>query len=367
MITTESLPDSRLARVLLDLSKMPLDIRYGPMMLQHVAELFDADVTTASVWYPATGRAERLVHSATKEPDAETVWANPWLEDYQRILRSEPVDKLLYFKHDDAVINQLKSVTDANLIVTRSQLNDEAESYFSIYRMPGRPHFRRPDVTLFRTLQPFVRNAIRLHQEMLRASLIRNAADNSRMLNLSDSMIIMHDGGIRWAGSHVREVFQHCRLFSFQNGVIELSSPHRRTEFFDCINRVSASNADQTAVRMEVPARGDSPAMTLTFFPHCVENDERFDPAPERGALIMVQVDERSETLALVRRNAAPFGFTRAEAAVLESLCLGESISQMAERTQRSRETIRSLLKRVFKKAGVNRQSELVASMLREA
>lgn len=59
------------------------------------------------------------------------------------------------------------------------------------------------------------------------------------------------------------------------------------------------------------------------------------------------------------------FGFTDAEAQVASQLLKGMSLSDIAESTSRSRETVKSHLKSLFKKTGTRRQAELVSLLSR--
>ena len=61
-----------------------------------------------------------------------------------------------------------------------------------------------------------------------------------------------------------------------------------------------------------------------------------------------------------VPRLGGQFGLTRAEIKIMQGLLHGSSITDIAIESNRSRETIRSQLKSVFAKTGVNSQSELL-------
>jgi len=86
-----------------------------------------------------------------------------------------------------------------------------------------------------------------------------------------------------------------------------------------------------------------------------------------RPAAMVIVFDPEAEPSATLERCYELFGFTRAEAEVALGVMQGRSIEQIAAAMGNSVATVRNLLKRVFQKAGVNRQNELTRLMLHSA
>ena len=365
MIRNTLLVDPLVNRILLDLTKMPLDLRYGEVIMDNLCELFDADVAVLGSYDARTDRRQDFSHFHSRTDENDTSWVHR--AHFRQMIADAPIDKLLYFQLDAGGVKSLPSVTGANKLLVKYSISEHYYGALSVQRAPGRPHFRRPDVSMIRTLLPFFRQSAKVHQALSEASETRLAFDDPQLTDFKNSMLIKTDGRVTWAGANLRAAFSKCPLFSLENDMISISSPHWHEAFWDCVTVVAQEQFPDAVERLDIPATDKSHAMTLTFLSHRPEIDSRLHKYRDLGAYITVTFKDDAKTEALVRENAAPFRLTRSEMDILVALCLGESIAQIAERTDRSRETIRSLLKRVFKKTNVNRQSELVGMMLRES
>jgi DNA-binding CsgD family transcriptional regulator len=78
-----------------------------------------------------------------------------------------------------------------------------------------------------------------------------------------------------------------------------------------------------------------------------------------QAALILVD-PEMDDTVSSASLRSA-FGFTAAESRLANRLALGESLNDICDEFQISKETGRTQVKTIFKKTGVHRQAELVA------
>ena len=84
----------------------------------------------------------------------------------------------------------------------------------------------------------------------------------------------------------------------------------------------------------------------------------------KKPAAMLIIFDPESPIEVAQDRCMSLFGFTRAEAQVAMGIVQGRSVEQLAAEQHRHVSTTRNLLKRVFQKAGVSRQGELVSLML---
>ena len=83
-----------------------------------------------------------------------------------------------------------------------------------------------------------------------------------------------------------------------------------------------------------------------------------------KPAAMLIAFDPDARAAVSLQRCCELFGFTRAEAQVAIGIMQGQSIEQLSCDHRRRDTTTRNLLKRVFHKAGVNRQHELTFLML---
>lgn len=83
-----------------------------------------------------------------------------------------------------------------------------------------------------------------------------------------------------------------------------------------------------------------------------------------KPAAMLVAFDPDLRATVSLDRCCELFGFTRAEAQIAIGIMYGQSIEQLSRDYGRRETTTRNLLKRVFHKAGVNRQHELTFMLL---
>ena len=113
------------------------------------------------------------------------------------------------------------------------------------------------------------------------------------------------------------------------------------------------------AIRQQAAALGLDLSLTSSFA--CSVDVIPLGPS-ESCALLVVR---RREPRKLVDARER-FRFTRAEQQVADRLARGLTVPQIAKQLEISIETVRCHLKQAFVKAGVHRQAELVAALLRD-
>jgi DNA-binding CsgD family transcriptional regulator len=86
--------------------------------------------------------------------------------------------------------------------------------------------------------------------------------------------------------------------------------------------------------------------------------------AQQRGGAMMTIYDPQVRQLPSAALIAEYFSLTKAEALLCEGLCSGLSLKDIAESRHKSEATLRSYLKQVFLKTGLNRQGQLVSHIL---
>jgi DNA-binding CsgD family transcriptional regulator len=79
-----------------------------------------------------------------------------------------------------------------------------------------------------------------------------------------------------------------------------------------------------------------------------------------RPAVAIIIEKPAAAAIADMPQLAGKFGLTKAEVKIMRGLLHGSTIADLAVESNRSRETIRSQLKSVFSKTGVNSQTELL-------
>lgn len=109
---------------------------------------------------------------------------------------------------------------------------------------------------------------------------------------------------------------------------------------------------------LRVMAGPDGAALSVVALP--VRRDGMMTWGGANAAVLLCIIDRGAEASASAARLTALFGLTPAEAMLATKLCGGQDVREIADATQRSVNTVRSLLTRLMAKTDTNRQSELV-------
>ena len=92
--------------------------------------------------------------------------------------------------------------------------------------------------------------------------------------------------------------------------------------------------------------------------------DARYGRKDHAHVVVFIDDPERAPTPPAERLKHL-FGLTRSEAEVAAALCHGQTLEQIAEEQKRSKNTVKTLLQRVFHKTGTSRQGELISLLMK--
>jgi DNA-binding CsgD family transcriptional regulator len=182
------------------------------------------------------------------------------------------------------------------------------------------------------------------------------------MNNISLKALVVDKAGIIIFDNNSLTIFKDY-LIILKNNKIEFSNKNNSAQFSDLITDVINTNKPKS-----IPIRSsDDRAAILHFMPIASFYKDFFDPInPSNNifdatniVMILTPVAKNIETSSSIIRGL--FDLTATEAKITKKISDGTTIDQIAETMKVSKETIRTHLKNIFSKTGVNRQSQLVA------
>lgn len=159
------------------------------------------------------------------------------------------------------------------------------------------------------------------------------------------------DHRVIWASRAAREMLEALPDVSIQDGLIQ--GPPRFQEELESKLRGLAESGLTVAVN--IPREGQRP---LALF--LMGREAPADAAPRWLAGWIMVGDPDWVPVGTFESVRDLWGLTRAEASLATLIAAGQTPAEIAEKSGRSVETIRTQLKFVFRKVGVHRQPDLV-------
>jgi DNA-binding CsgD family transcriptional regulator len=125
---------------------------------------------------------------------------------------------------------------------------------------------------------------------------------------------------------------------------------------------VASNKTSRDPGSMTLPRPSGKQNYSVTVCP--VRLDSQYGHNDRAHAVLFVD-DPEKKNAPPVERLKRLYGLTAAEAEVAAALCLGKSLDQIVDEKKRSKNTIKTLLQRIFHKTGTSRQSELLSLLLK--
>ncbi|MEX2481953.1 MAG: hypothetical protein WD928_13940 [Gammaproteobacteria bacterium] len=231
-------------------------------------------------------------------------------------------------------------------------------AYFGLHFPRGQ---EAPDKNLMATVQrfqPHLARAVTVHLKLAEAEL-QNGLYLGALNRLSTGIAVLNrHGQILLMNASAKQLTDERKAFKVERGRLRCSNsaPGSRLDLLVC--SAVARTADQGGA-MLVDAIQSRYSVVVTPTP--LEYLER------TGAAVFILIteldaDRSLSTAAYIRQL---FGLTRAEARMAEGLLTGRALRALAAEDGITYESARFLLKQVFAKVGVHKQSELVAILSR--
>lgn len=291
-----------------------------------------------------------LAHYSLLDPTLDAVMdANVGEVVFSRLLFPER-----YIQHSEYFQDYLLPAGIGNVIGGKIMADGTSTGFFSVQQSIGAGRAAEQEQSLIGSITPHLVRAAKIHWRM--AALHKQALSLQIALTSINLPVLIIDGAQR---VHFMNSAADRLLKSSTALMI-------RSERLFCNN----PNTDRNLTQVVRQATGDSHCESGALrIPNGTENHlMTFVPIPEiqsasihSGRLTLaVAFPGTPSTEEFSRLIAAMFELTPAEKKLACHLVVGDSLSEIAEKNQLSRETVRSQLRSLFDKTGTNRQAQLV-------
>ena len=216
-----------------------------------------------------------------------------------------------------------------------------------------------------RRLLPHVRQHLIVRQALAGAGALGASLDE--LLDVNGLGVIQLDwrGRIMAANDRARELLPTGEALFDEDGFLFARSPEDNADLQGLLARALPPFRAQGAAG-SVTVRRSGGLQPLVLHVHPVgRRDTDFRPWPV-AALVLV-VDSGTETRIDPRLLAASLGLTPMESRVAALLAEGKTVGEIASATERKVSTIRTHVRHIFTKLGINRQAQLVRLVLSTA
>ncbi|HEY0628267.1 MAG TPA: helix-turn-helix transcriptional regulator [Sphingomicrobium sp.] len=228
---------------------------------------------------------------------------------------------------------------------------------WSLQRTPAQGHVGAEDIRRFELLKPHVRRALTLAEQV--GTLRSFQRFSSAVLDcLPNALFALGaDGCLLFANAAARLLLERGDGIQLADGRLRARSTADQARLDRLIRQALAPAADAVH-SWALVSRADGGLPYATFVsPLNVQEDELL-AAAAKVLVVVHDVGRRVQPQAEIVRSV--FGLTEAEARLACALVGGHSIESAAALLRIKPSTVRSHLKSVFRKVGVNRQQDLV-------
>lgn len=171
-------------------------------------------------------------------------------------------------------------------------------------------------------------------------------------------LVVAENARILYVNPLARGVLSGRDGVEMRSGTLTLQNDEDRARFGHLLSRTDTTGADGEAHVLRIERPSGKRAFALT-----VLRPEGTDPA---APLWIVLISDTSERMSLQPHwIEAMFGVTRGEARVLALVSAGMSAEDIGASLEIATATVRVHLRNVYRKLKINRQSDLVATILK--
>lgn len=237
-------------------------------------------------------------------------------------------------------------------------------NFFTMQRAREQPRFRAEDIENFNILLPHINRAVRLYTKV--TNLAANAHTPERVVleDLKKGVLIC-DASFRIVFKNTQAdaiISRNPSITVSEDDLLVFSNQEFSTSVMLGLSSAVTASLEQRVendVILCLPIEDQN--VTITISPLLTSKADSSIARQHRGGALIGLYDWSLRPSVDPRVIRKIFGLTPSEANVAVKLVNGSSISDIASQTYRTRETIKSHLKSVFRKTNTKRQGELVA------
>jgi DNA-binding CsgD family transcriptional regulator/PAS domain-containing protein len=242
--------------------------------------------------------------------------------------------------------------------------NPKVEVAISVQRTPDRPEYSDEELEIVGILGAHVEQSLRLASKLMNSELI-NQGLGAALSQMGIGVFVLDSlGRIIFSNPAAEQLLGDGIVVV--NGRLSLRSQVINREYQSLVRQLTGPGGGIGPARPRpilIERAGSQMPLALYAFPMTPSTDQKESFLTEGRAIVLLIDSDGTEPDPTLIRDV--MGLTLGEARVAVLVGGGISPRAAAERLGIAEDTVRSVLKRVFAKAGVSRQGELVAMMTR--
>lgn len=236
---------------------------------------------------------------------------------------------------------------------------------FGVHRERTSGNYSEQDKLPVAQYLPHLRRALQIRRRFTDAAIERYAALDALERTATATLVLDADGRILYANTEAEILLRSgdtLRSIGGRLATNSRSTSERLSYAIADAAKTAAGKSGSSGAGMTI-ARADRLPLTLLVAPFRPARNAFGAPRP--AAILFIRDPEQSTPSRLALQDL--FGLTGAEASIAMALADGMSLDSIAKDRYISLNTARTHLKNVLAKTGTNRQSQLVALLLRSA
>lgn len=222
--------------------------------------------------------------------------------------------------------------------------------------------FAAEELALLNRLLPHLQRGLEMHRGLVDVSDHQQSISRWMSLFKPPAMLFDEKFEITHMNLAAERFLERQSCLQVQDARLDLGDPVMNSQVgFQVMAAIKFAlgqyNLEPEIVKIDQPP--DQP-FSLIFLPL---RDSGNQVVTAASALVFVYAEDHTAPVSLAPLQEV-FGLTTAERTLCEALTQGETLAQVAQRENKSKETLRTQLRRIFRKLDVNTQTELVVTLM---
>ncbi|NLQ17815.1 helix-turn-helix transcriptional regulator [Marinomonas sp. M1K-6] len=246
---------------------------------------------------------------------------------------------------------------DQNMIDSAWLVIDNTKThttFVAIQRTVEQGAYQQAELTQLNRLVPYIKQAVFLYQKLDKTNSLALSLANLVDALPNPSVILNERSELLYSNKKAERLLAKHDQLTIKNNRLEFKERQHQQSFFTASTQIIRASMGQDVLDNDVIILKNKniPLLTMTLSPI------------EGGGILVTLYDCNKRSMPAPALIAAYFNLSPAESTLCANLILGMSLKEIAESRFKSEATIRSQLKQIFPKAGVNRQGQLICTIL---
>jgi DNA-binding CsgD family transcriptional regulator len=252
-----------------------------------------------------------------------------------------------------------------DVVTARIPVSEQHSCLLGFVRAKGQAPFGRAEIEFLDTLLPHTELALITHGHIDRLGVLADLAQEYFLQAGYGLAVLSEDGQVLFSNRFARSLLEDGSAVEMRDGRIRLRDAQANQRFDELVRQcISASDTRSVLAGGSLTAlRAAGSALAISVLPFRRQTGAQTVVASGSRAMVLLYDPDRPriDNRSLLREM---YRLSEAESEVCWRIGAGETVDEIVAATGGSRETVRSQVKRVFTKTGVNRQADLVRLVL---